>query len=410
MNKNQTVNLGDVVTVVNENEYEPVENKVEKYVAGGHLESERIYVTKFGSVQQDREVIGSAFHKLFKKGDLLYGTRFPNLKKAAITTFDGLCSNTTLVLKTKKNSSLIEGLLPFILQWDKFTEFSIFKTVGSTNPYVRWRDLSEFQFLLPSEQEQKKIHDILWSIQNNIENLANLIQKFKIYQASTRESLFTKGINHKTFKKVKGDFGKSIQIPKDWKITVLANEYEFSSGSTPTRSNPEFFKGDIPWVSSTDLNRKTVHHTMEMITSEGLKNANLKIYPKGTFLIAIYGLEAEGTRGKCGILGIDAAINQACLAFQKSESIDTQFMFEYYLHKGEQIAFQLAQGTKQQNLSSQSFKFLKISLPPLPEQQKIASMLMKIQDQITLQEDHLKNLYALRKSMINKKMMQGKNK
>ena len=105
--------------------------------------------------KRDKEIIGSAFHKLFKKGHILYKTRFPN--SGGIVTFDGLCSNTTLVLQPKKENETINKIIPFIFHWDKFKEFLIRKSVGSTNSYVKWSDLAEFEFVLPNKQETIKI-------------------------------------------------------------------------------------------------------------------------------------------------------------------------------------------------------------------------------------------------------------
>ena len=166
----QKVRLGDLVEVVNDNEYEPLKNGLTKYVAGGHLESEKLHITRFGDIERDKEVIGSAFHRKFSKGHVLFGTRRAYLRKTGIVTFDGICANTTLVLKPKQNG-LIGGLLPFIVRLEKFTKHAVNRSVGSTNPYVRWRDLAAFEFELPSEPEQLKIKETLWSIQNSIDSL-----------------------------------------------------------------------------------------------------------------------------------------------------------------------------------------------------------------------------------------------
>ena len=197
----QKVRLGDLVEVVNDNEYEPLKNGLTKYVAGEHLESEKLHITRFGDIERDKEVIGSAFHRKFSKGHVLFGTRRAYLRKTGIVTFDGICANTTLVLKPKQNG-LVEGLLPFIVRLEKFTEHAVNRSVGSTNPYVRWRDLAAFEFELPSEPEQLKIKETLWSIQNSIDNLENLLEKTKIYFISRRESLLTRGIGHTKFKRV----------------------------------------------------------------------------------------------------------------------------------------------------------------------------------------------------------------
>ena len=86
------------------------------------------------------------------------------------------------------------------------------------------------------------------------------------------------------------------------------------NGQTPSRNKSEYWNGNIKWLSSGELNRGTVYDSMEMITEDGQKSANLRIVPKGTFIMAITGLEAAGTRGNCALLGFDTTLNQSCMA------------------------------------------------------------------------------------------------
>ena len=95
--------FSDIALTVNENEFNPLQNGIQKYVGGEHIESENLYVTKFGDIKTNKHVLGSAFHRRFFKGDILFGTRRAYLRKAAIATFDGICANTTLVLRSKNN-------------------------------------------------------------------------------------------------------------------------------------------------------------------------------------------------------------------------------------------------------------------------------------------------------------------
>ena len=105
-----------------------------------------------------------------------------------------------------------------------------------------------------------------------------------------------------------------IAIDPDWKIVELEKLCVIKSGATPDRSNDSFWDGDIPWVTTTLINYEVIHQANEFITLEGLKNSSTWIVPKGTVLMAMYGQGV--TRGRVAILGIDAAINQACAAFQ----------------------------------------------------------------------------------------------
>lgn len=100
------------------------------------------------------------------------------------------------------------------------------------------------------------------------------------------------------------------------------------NGQTPSRSNDANWKGDINWLSSGELNRGYVTNTVEKITVEGQKGTNLKMVPIGTFVMAITGLEAVGTRGNCAKLLINTTMNQSCMAlFPKKELLDSNFLF-----------------------------------------------------------------------------------
>jgi type I restriction enzyme, S subunit len=167
-------------------------------------------------------------------------------------------------------------------------------------------------------------------------------------------------------------------IPEDWSIKEFAEVMDgFSSGQTPYRAVAEYYKGDIPWITSGELNYNIIKDTIEKITLEGAREANLKMIPKGTFLFAITGLEAAGTRGSCAITGIEATTNQSCMAlYPKKGLLTTQYLYHYYVRYGNELAFKYCQGTKQQSYTGGIAKKLPIIVPPtIDEQTAIATVL-----------------------------------
>lgn len=401
MNKQQIVRLGDVATVVNDNEYDPINNNVTKYVAGGHIESEKLYVTKFGDVSKDIEIIGPAFHKLFKKGHILYKTRFPN--SGSIATFDGLCSNTTLVLKTNKDSNLIEGLLPFIFHWDQFNEYITMQSVGSTNSYVRWRDLSNFEFVLPTKNDQFKLHEILWSIQNSIDNLENLLEKTKIHFLSKGESLMTRGIGHTKFKKVKSHFGKYKEIPEEWKLKKAKDVCTEISVGIVVQPAKLYSNIGVPCLRSFNIKEDHIFEKDIVLISDESNEANSKSkLKKGDVLIVRTGypgtacvvpLKFEG--GNCIDLVI-ARPKKELSSYFLSKFINSSF--------GKDQVLRTQAGLAQQHFNVGEMKNMLIPIPSFDEQQKIVSVLTKLNELISQQEFHLKNLYVLRKSILNSKL------
>lgn len=402
----QTVRLGDLVDVVNENEYEPIKNNIAKYVAGGHLESETLHIRRFGDVEQDKEVIGSAFHRKFSKGDVLFGTRRAYLRKTGIATFDGICSNTTLVLRTK-HSDLIEGLLPFIVRLEKFTEHVVNRSVGSTNPYVRWRDLADFEFELPSKKEQLQIKEFLWSIQNSIDKLENVIQKTQIYYNSRRESLLTRGIGHKKFKKVKWLFGKEIEIPEEWNYEKILDNSTLKGrigwqGLTTAEYRQ---KGRFYLVTGTDFKNGRIDWKNCVYVDEERFVQDINIQLKKEDVL----VTKDGTIGKIAYidtLPIPATLNTGVFVIRPIDKIYFPLFLYYVLYSDYFIRFlnKLKAGSTINHLYQKDFVNFHFPIPSYPEQHEIANILSKINDHIIQLENHLLTLKTMQKSILNSKL------
>lgn len=181
---------------------------------------------------------------------------------------------------------------------------------------------------------------------------------------------------------------------------VLNKQY---NGQTPSRSKSSFWNGTIDWLTSGELNRSIVTRTNEKITSNGQKDANLKIIPKGTFVIAITGLEAVGTRGNCALLGIDTTLNQSCMAlFTDEKKLSPKFLFQWYRKYGNEYGIRYTQGTKQQSYNAEIINKLPINLPALKEQKVINFLLSKVDIAITLQQRQLDSYNKLKKGLLQK--------
>ncbi|OOM81900.1 putative type-1 restriction enzyme specificity protein [Clostridium puniceum] len=163
-------------------------------------------------------------------------------------------------------------------------------------------------------------------------------------------------------------------IPEEWDVTEWENVATgFSSGATPSRAKPEYFNGDIKWVTSGELNYNIIFDTIEKITKDAKDKTNLTILPPGTFLMAITGLEAAGTRGSCGILGTEATTNQSCMAIFSTDKLDTKYLYHYYVFQGENLALKYCQGTKQQSYTGKIVKKLPIIIPQNKEEQIVVA-------------------------------------
>ena len=171
-------------------------------------------------------------------------------------------------------------------------------------------------------------------------------------------------------------------LPEGWEQTTLGKIAYWGSGGTPSRSESSYYGGTIPWVKTGDLGNKYLSEVDEFITEEGLANSSAKLFPKGSIVLAMYG----ATIGKTSILHIEAATNQACAVAQPLPNI-TSTNYLYYLLCNEKERFiAKGKGGAQPNISQLLIKDHKIPLPPLAEQQEIATRL----DDLLAQVDAIK--------------------
>ena len=153
------VSLGEVAAASKER-VDPSDGTVARFVAGEHMDTDDLKIHRWGDATEVD--LGPAFHRRFRPGQILYGSRRTYLRKVAVADFDGVCANTTFVVESKDNGLLLQQFLPFIMTAEPFHAFAVRESKGSVNPYVNWSDIARYEFDLPPLDEQKRIADLLW--------------------------------------------------------------------------------------------------------------------------------------------------------------------------------------------------------------------------------------------------------
>jgi type I restriction enzyme S subunit len=143
------------------------------------------------------------------------------------------------------------------------------------------------------------------------------------------------------------------------------------TGGTPSTAKNEYWDGgNIPWLNSGELNQDIIISTRNYITKEGLKNSSTRLMPPNTILIALTG----STTGVVGFLTFEACANQSVTGILPSNLHEPKYLY-YYLKSIRKQVISDAYGGAQPHISQAYVKDLQIPLPPLPTQQKIASIL-----------------------------------
>ena len=235
---------------------------------------------------------------------------------------------------------------------------------------------------LPPIEEQRRIASALTSIDNLIDSLDRLIAKKRdIKQGAMQQLLSGK-------KRLKG-------FTEPWVQKKLGDIADTASGGTPSRSNIDYYKGNICWFTTSELTDNYLYDSNEHITNEALLCSSAKLFPAGILLIAMYG----ATIGKLGILCKEAATNQACCAI-KCHKIDTKFLF-YLLLLNRPNIIELGCGAGQPNISQDIIRNLEFIVPSsLPEQQAIASVLTSMDNELSALEAKRKKYEQIKQGMM----------
>ena len=193
-----------------------------------------------------------------------------------------------------------------------------------------------------------------------------------------------------------------FSFEEDWCTSTIGENFRLSSGLTPSTKEKAYFNnGIIPWINSGELKNKYISFTENKLTLDAVKKHNLTIYPMDTMVIAIYGLEAAGVRGKASITKMDSTISQSCMAFNSLGNVLTQFMYYVYKKEAQILGTRYAQGTKQQNLSSDLLSSYKLLYPSKEEQLKIVNFLSLIDEKIETQSKIIDDYMTYRNAIVD---------
>lgn len=189
-------------------------------------------------------------------------------------------------------------------------------------------------------------------------------------------------------------------IPADWEVVLAGDISSVVTGGTPSKVKPEYWNnGNINWMNSSEVNKKYIYEVENKITKIGLDNSNTKILPINTIMIALNG---QGkTRGIVAILKIESCCNQSLAGFICKEGTNYQFLFFFLQNMYDDLRNITGDGSRT-GLNLNILRKLKIILPPLKEQEKIAEILSAWDDGIETLEKLIEQKEILKKATMQK--------
>ena len=228
--------------------------------------------------------------------------------------------------------------------------------------------------LVPQDKAEGTAEELLLQIQAEKQKL---YEENKLKKKDLEHSTIFKGEDNKYYEKI----GKNVicideeipfEIPKDWRWVRMGQIGDWGAGSTPPRSNPNYYNGKILWLKTGELNNGIVFDTEEKITEKAFEECSLRINKVGNVLIAMYG----ATIGKLAIAGKELTTNQACCGCSPY-LINNWYLFYFLMASREQF-IKRGEGGAQPNISRVKLVEHLIPLPPLSEQQRIVDTIQNI--------------------------------
>ena len=208
-----------------------------------------------------------------------------------------------------------------------------------------------------------------------------LVKEGKLKKSALNDSVIFRCDDNKYYEQIGKkclDITEQIpfEIPSSWTWTRMGQIGDWGAGSTPQRSNPNYYNGDILWLKTGELNNNIVYDTEEKITQRAFHDYSLRINKIGDVLIAMYG----ATIGKLAIVGKELTTNQACCGCTPY-FIYNWFLF-YFLMASRDTFIKKGEGGAQPNISRVKLVEHLIPLPPLNEQKRIVERIETLFEQL----------------------------
>jgi type I restriction enzyme S subunit len=290
--------------------------------------------------------------RVIEKGALIIATRMA-VGKAVILGVDAAINQDLKAVRIK--GELDRDYLFFFLK--QAAPYFERVSTGATVKGIKLEHLRNLEIPLPPLEEQKRIAGILDEADRVRKKTQDLIDKYD----ELAQSLFL------------DMFGDPVTNPKGWEVVQLGEMVDFVGGGTPSKDEPLFWGGDIPWVSVKDLKSKVINETIDTITPQGVEGSSTRVIEKGAIIIA-----TRMAVGKAVILGVDAAINQDLKAVIIKGELDRDYLF-YFLKQAAPYFERVSTGATVKGIKLEHLRNLEIPLPPLELQGEFSVRLGKIQ-------------------------------
>lgn len=319
-----------------------------------------------------------------------------SLGKVALTRVIGSCNQQINAIIPHKN--IIAEYIYYYCISSKFQSILFSKAPQTTLAILNKTEFSKLEIIYPKDiKEQERIVGIL------DESFAKIDESIKILEQNllNLDELMQSALQ-KAFNPLKDNAKENYKLPQGWEWKSLGEIGEIITGTTPSKNNPNFYGNEYPLFKPSDLNGDMIiKYASDNLSKLGFDNA--RNLPKDTILVVCIGASI----GKVGLSGVNGSCNQQINAIIPNSAFTSKYLFFVCLSNYFQtILKKNASQTTLPIINKTEFSKLQIPLPPLKEQEQIASHLDELSSHVkNLKQNYqaqIKNLQELKNSLLDK--------
>jgi type I restriction enzyme S subunit len=335
------------------------------------LEPGSLHIREWGNV-----VDGTTFTRRCRPGQVLFGKRRAYQRKVAVAEFAAVVSSDIYVL-VPKGDRLLPELLPFLCLSERFFQHAVGTSAGSLSPRTNWSSLASFEFALPPLDQQSRIAEILWAVDEVACSLQASMQSIRtLHHARLREA-FENSNGH-------------------WPTKALSDVARVERGmfSHRPRNLPEFYGGEFPFVQTGDIQnadrflRRFEYHLTALGTTYS------KSFPAGTIFVTI-----AAVIGATAISDREVFVTDSVVGVVPAENMNVEYLELFLRFKRHFLETQAATQTAQKNINLQILRPLLVPCPPRAVQERIAAEILQPFHVAKKAETNVEKTRALLKSL-----------
>lgn len=357
------VKFGDVVQLSKARSQDPPADGFKRYIGLEHLEPGDLRIRRWGDVAD-----GVSFNNVFRPGQVLFGKRRAYQRKVAVADFAGVCSGDIYVLEAKDKNVLLPQLLPYVCSTEAFLEHAVGTSAGSLSPRTSWTKLAEFHFSIPSLSEQKDLLRRFEAQSAVADSIESALRALDVARRAALMDAFRPGR------------GSQDEYPSHWAVKRVGEAGDVQLGQ---KRQPSVHDGDNVrpylrvanvfdgYIDFSDL--MTMHFAERDLLKYELRPGDILLNEgQSRELVGRSAIFEGGPRGIC--------FQMTLLRFRCNEDLNPRFAHSFFQHclYTEQFAARCLKTTSIAHLSAAGLSEMRMPIPPMDEQLKLADCLAQI--------------------------------